>query len=317
MRLLFRTVVLASALCATSLAYGQFFRTDVSSLERALRRRNTQQIMKIADEKLAVDPDDPEAQALRGAAFSILGWPTEAVLSFELACGGAFYEQEGQRYHAESLRDLGYGIEAAEMRRERRLVDSLNHHASVGIEANIVDDLRTAGAWEAALDAADDLLATAPQHVIVHATVAELMYDLGEHDEAMFQLFLAQRTRDRSFRYREVLAQIAYDERLYDEAIVEIAKARKQRSRLPRVRALQLLARCDGGEVEQALTELDYPRFRDHGSPELLAAEAHCRVLNGELGRARLLVADLQSLAPDSPHTENAAAVLAAAASGR
>jgi hypothetical protein len=80
---------------------------------------------------------------------------------------------------------------------------------------------------------------------------------------------------------------------------------------------LQLLIRCDGGEVKQALAELDYPRFRDHGSPALLAAEVHCRVLNDERSRARLLVADLQSLAPESPYTATAAAVVAAAASGR
>jgi len=295
----------------SSYAHAQFFRNDVSPLEKALRRRNTKDIFALADEKLAIDPDDADAQALRGAAFSIEGWPTEAVVSFELALGGDFYEQEGQRYHAEALRELGRGLEAAQLRRERRLVETPNQFAYIGIEANIVDDLRWAGAYYEAQEAAVELLATDPQNAIVHSTVAELAYELGDVDEAMFQLFLAARTSDRSYRYQEVLARITYDEGLLDASIEHSSRARKQRPWLARVRALQLTARCEVGEAADALIELDFPRFRNNGSPQVMAAEIYCRMRNGEEEVARALMSDLVLLAPNSQYTRFAREKLA------
>mgnify|MGYP000400665999 CR=1 FL=1 len=313
MRQLVPPFVLVGLSILAGLAHAQYQRTNVSELERVLRRRNTASLFRTADKTLAFSPDDADAQSLRGSAFSMLGWPTEAIVSFDLARGGSIYESDGQRYHAESLRDVGRGREAAELRKERRLVETPNHHAFVGIEANIVDDYRTAGAWSEALDAADDLLATAPANVIAHSTVAQLMYDLGDDDEAAFQLFLASRIGTRSYRYLEVVGQIAYDEGRYDAAAEALAVARKQRPKLPRVRALQLNARCDAGEAAEALVEVDYPRFRDHGHPDLLLAEMRCRLLNNQPDLARHLRDDVLSLFPGSPQANAAAAYYEAA----
>ena len=306
MRHLPRVLVGLALVALSTHAQAQFFRTDVTPLEKALRRRNIEQIISLGNAKLAEDVDDPDGHALRGAAFSISGWPTEAVNEFELARGGDFYESDGQRYHAESLRDLNRGVEAAQHRRERRLVDTPNHFAYVGVEANIVDDLRSVGAWAEALDAADDLLATAPQNVISHATAAELRFDIGDDDEAMFQLFLAARANPQSYRYQEVMAKIAHHDKLYDEAIEHIGIARQQRPRLPRVRAAQLRIRCEVGEAAEALIEVDYPRFRNHAHPELLEVEAFCHHRNGDLERAREAYEDLLSVAPQSPHAQRA-----------
>ena len=153
-------------------------------------------------------------------------------------------------------------------------------------------------------------------NVLIHANAAHLYYDMGDADEAMFQLFLAARQTERSHRYQEVLALMAYEEGLLEEAAERLTLARKQRPRFPRLRALHMKVRCDGGEVDEVLKEAAYPRFANHAHPELFAAEVRCHVLAGQLDEARLLVDDLRLLYPDFAVTKDAAAFLEAAASG-
>ena len=163
------------------------FGTPIGTLELMLRKRQTSRLFNEADKRFADDPDSPDGHAIRGAAFAIQGWPTESIVSFELAAGGEFYEEEGLRYLAEALREVGRADEAAELRRELRMVPTPNPYAYIAIEANLVDDLRAAEAWDEALEAAEFLLETEPGNSIVHSTVADLMWAMGDVDEALFQ----------------------------------------------------------------------------------------------------------------------------------
>jgi len=289
------------------------FGTPIGTLELMLRKRQTSRLFNEADKRFADDPDSPDGHAIRGAAFAIQGWPTESIVSFELAAGGEFYEEEGLRYLAEALREVGRADEAAELRRELRMVPTPNPYAYIAIEANLVDDLRAAEAWDEALEAAEFLLETEPGNSIVHSTVADLMWAMGDVDEALFQLFLVSEQGRRSYRYREVLAHMAADEGLLDDAAEQLAAARKQRARLPRIRALQLDVLCELGEEEHILAEFDYPRFRDHGHPDLLAAEATCRARRGELEVAAALADDLRVMFPDLPRAQASVAFVEAA----
>ena len=310
-------VALGAVACGLGIAHAQFRRIDVSPIERALRRRNTPFLFQQADVLLAADPSDPNGHAIRGAAYSILGWPHDAVAEFALSGGGDFYEVHGQHYHSVALRDVGRPVESASLREEWRVVDSPNQFAHIAIEINIIEDLRLAGAWNEALDAADVMLATDPGNVLIHANAAHLYYDMGDVDEAMFQLFLGSRQTERSHRYQEVLALMAYEEGLLEEAAERLTLARKQRPRFPRLRALHMKVRCDGQETEAVLKEAAYPRFANHAHPELLAAEVRCHVLAGQLHEAEMLVADLQILYPGFAVTEEATALLDTAGSGQ
>jgi len=309
-------MTLAAVACGVGIAHAQFRRTDVSPVERALRRRNTPFLFQQAETLLAANPSDPDAHALRGAAYSILGWPHDAVAEFALSGGGDFYEVHGQHYHFVALRDVGRPVESAELREEWRVIDSPNQFAHIAIELNIVEDLRLAGDWDAALDAADVMLATDPGNVLIHANAAHLYYDMGDIDEAMFQLFLASRQTERSHRYQEVLALMAYDEGLLEEASERLTLARRQRPRFPRLRALHMKVQCDGEETERVLREAAYPRFANHAHPEIFAAEARCHALAGQLDEAREVVEDLRTMYPGFEATEEAAAFVEASASG-
>ena len=280
----------------------------ISPMELMIRRRQNTELLRTADKLFAAEGDNPEAHAIQGIVYSIQGWPSESVLAFELAAGGDNYESSGLHYHAGALRDLGRGQEAAQLRREQRLVPSSNRFEHVSIEANIVDDLRAVEAWDDAIEAADVLLETVPGNVIAHSTVADLMWSMGEVDEAMFQMFLGARTGTRSYRYLEVLAHMAVDEGRLDEAAQHLAQARKQRPRLPRIRSLQLQVSCELGEEEQLLEELSYPRFRGHMDPGLLISEAECRARRGEYDQARVLLDDLRAMYPELPHARAAVA---------
>lgn len=275
------------------------FSVPIGKRELMVRKRLTNQIYREADQLLSADPDDADGQSLRGVALAIEGWPSEALASFELAVGGDFYEKEGFRYHAESLRITGRGDEAAALRREFRMVPSPNPYGYIAIEANVVDDLHAAGQWDEALVAAERLLATDPGNSLVHSTVADLMWSLGFEDEALFQLFLVTGNGKRNFRYREVLARIAADGDLPEVAAKELAQARKQRPRHPRIRAFQLAVQCELGVEEETLREFGYPRFANHGHPDLLAAEGECRARRGEVAQAQALADDLRLLFPE------------------
>jgi hypothetical protein len=74
--------------------------------------------------------------------------------------------------------------------------------------------------------------------------------------------------------------------------------------------------RCDGEETDAVLKDSAYPRFANHVHPDLLAAEARCHALAGQLAEARVLVEDLRVLYPGFEATEEAAAFVEAAVSG-
>ena len=291
--------------------------TAIGPIEFMIRRRHANQLVDTAEELFITDPDSPKAHAIHGIVYSMQGWPTESLVAFEMASGGDLYEQEGLHYLAAALRDLGRGEEAAELRREQRLVPSPNPYIHVSIEANIVDDLRSVEAWDEAIEAADVLLATVPGNVIAHSTVADLMWAMGDVDEAMFQLFLVSRTGQRSYRYLEVLSNIAVDEGRLGDAAELLAMVRKQRPRLPRIRALQLETLCELEEEEMLLLELEYPRFRDNMHPSLLAAEVSCRLRRGELDKAAAVAGDLRVMSPALPQAQAAVALVDLALTSR
>ncbi|HCH63705.1 MAG: hypothetical protein CL927_20360 [Deltaproteobacteria bacterium] len=291
----------------SGLAHAQYRRSDVTAEERAIRRRNAKFLFARAEEVLAADPSDPDGHALRGTAYILQGWPLDAVVEYELAAGGDFYEKFAVHYHGEALRALGRFDEAAALRKEWRVVKQPNQFADIATEIHIVEDFRLAGAWDQGLDAVDVMLATAPGNVLVHAYAAHFFYDMGDVDEAMFQLFLGARQTENNHRYQHVLAAMSYDEGLVDDASDRLKRALRQHPRHPPLRALQLRAWCDGGFTELALTEVGYARFAGHAYPDLLASEARCHVQAGDFEGAHLLVGDLQTLYPELELTEETA----------
>ena len=297
-------------------AHAQYRRSDVSAEERAIRRRNSAFLFQRADELYAEDPSNPDVHTMRGTAYALEGWPIDAAVEFELATGGDFYEKHAMHYHAEALRDLGRLHEAAALREEWRVVDQPNLYADIALEIHIVEDLRLAGAWDEGLDAVDVLLATAPGNVLVHAYAAHFFYDMGDLDEALFQLFLGARHTQNNHRYQEVLAVMAFDDGMLDETSARLVAALRQRPRYPRLRALQLRAWCDDGNTDQSLREAAYPRFANHVHPLLMASESRCHAQAGDIETARRLVDEMMMLYPDFVVSDETAAFVEALATG-
>ncbi len=309
-RRIFQVAAGAVLFAIAGVGHAQYTRSSISPEERALRRQNSKYLFKLADDALVTDPDHMDAHALRGTAYTMLGWPTEAVGEFDLVTGGDFYDLFAVHYHSLALMDIGANREAAQLQEGWRINDSPNPFTYISIEIHIVDALRQGQLWDEGLDAADFALATDPGNILIHSNVAHFYYDMGDVDEAMFQLFLGSRHTERNHRYQEVLAQMAYDEGLLDEAYERTVAARRQRARFPRLRALQMKVRCDGGEWEEVLKEANYPRFKDHAHPDLLEAESRCWALSGDLGQAKVLADDLAVLYPGFRQTNAARAFI-------
>ena len=288
-------------------AHAQYRRTDVSPEERAIRRRNSAFLFKSADALYEADPSNPDVHSMRATAYALEGWPLDALVEFELASGGDFYEKHAMHFHAEALRDLGRMQEAAALRRAWRVVDQPNRFADIALEIHIVEDLRLAGAWDEGLDAVDVMLATAPGNVLVHSYAAHFYYGMGDVDEAMFQLFLGSRQTENNHRYQQVLAEMSFDEGLLDDTSALLKRALRQHPRYPPLRALQLRAWCDGGLTEHALEQARFPRLAAHAFPGLLAAEARCLVQSGDRAGAQVLVEDLRFLYSSLDLTEETA----------
>ncbi|MEO0604556.1 MAG: hypothetical protein AAF211_24185 [Myxococcota bacterium] len=134
-------------------------------------------------EVLEVD-DRPEWHARLGSAKARLGHYTDALPAFGHGEGAPWYEREGWRDHANTLRALGRCAEAARLRETfEPVVDD-----SAALWADIAEDWRACGERDAAFEAIAAAQVRTVDHPIAHAVLADLHRDQKHWTTAAYHL---------------------------------------------------------------------------------------------------------------------------------
>jgi uncharacterized protein HemY len=144
----------------------------------------------MAEKQLQQNPDSIQAHTMMGITQSRLGLYSDALASFEMSIGDDSNIHRLE-FHADSLRALGRGDEAAGMR-ALLLHDSRTPlSAQVRIRSAMIDDYRSIGAYDLAFRTANELLSRHPNAMLSYFMYAELWMDLGDLEEAEFYLWRA------------------------------------------------------------------------------------------------------------------------------
>jgi tetratricopeptide (TPR) repeat protein len=265
------------------------------NMSQMVREGRYRLAVKSASAALERSPDDADAMAILGAAWSKAGHHGDAVGAFALVAGSAWYEDFGLEPHADSVRALGDGERAATMHLERIGAGDLPFGRELRMRLDVIDDLREAGDPWGALDAADVARALAPRSPAVHAVIADCWLDLGDEAEAEFALWRSRQLGGTT-RGHLVAGRVALRSGHPEEALDWARKAGKFRSNSLRVFALEAEALRQVGRLDEAFEVLSRTRPRLSDDPEVTAvrlrvlAERHqWRKLADEEARARAM----------------------------
>jgi TolB-like protein/DNA-binding winged helix-turn-helix (wHTH) protein/Flp pilus assembly protein TadD len=141
-------------------------------------------------------------------------------------------------------------------------------------------------------------LALNPSYATAHLRYAELLSNLGRHDEALAEIRRARELDPLSLLMRSSVGRFLYYARRYDEAIPELKKTLELDP--SRVYARLYLALCyEGkGSYAEALNEFEQFSAAFGGVPSV--GLAHLYAVKGETEKARQIVKGLRSDAGDS-----------------
>lgn len=141
--------------------------------------------------QLLEEPDNLDAMAGLGIAQSRAGYFADAAAAFALSEGAPLYEEMGIESHANTLRALGAGGEAAALRSQRLLVNPLGSQTAFRLWMALSDDHQSTGDVLAAIEMTEAGLAQFPESSMLHAQMAELLFALGQDEDGEFHLWLA------------------------------------------------------------------------------------------------------------------------------
>lgn len=275
-------------------------------LRRALSQRAGTRALEGAQAVLAAHPDSLDAQAWLGAAYAVANRPVEAVDAFELAQGSAWYLDNGVRHHADSLRTIGRGREAAELRLSGRVEVEPGGHTAVSLEINVLEDYLAAGELELALEQAEVVEGILTRPARGHAVIADLHRLLGDEDEMLWHLFLGSRNGNHHYRATMVELDLALADGRVEDAWDASEAIRKQHIRLPSFWGQKAILLELVGSPAMCLARLNGRRFREHIHPDLLLAETRCHLAMGDLPEATRAAELLALHFPELSQTEQA-----------
>ncbi|MCB9744338.1 MAG: hypothetical protein H6740_17200 [Alphaproteobacteria bacterium] len=239
-----------------------------------LRRDRPVQALARVHEAMDLTPHDPFLLELLAIGRGMLGQYADAVTAFALCGGGDAYEAMGLSLHADGLRALGRGEEAAALRRSTQL-DVMDTDAELDLLLEIADDFMAGGDPFAAEEALREAEGLYPHSGLVHRMLYEAMTAQGDTEGAGFHLWMAD-TFLSGPSVRELRAEaqelLAAGQPLLAEPVVEDATRRRRRS--PVSVALVAELSIEQGDPLSARKTLEGSYWAAREYPELIAARA-------------------------------------------
>jgi tetratricopeptide (TPR) repeat protein len=227
---------------------------------------------------------------------------------FLLSEGSAYYEQSAISWHAETLRALGYGREAAALRLSQVA-------AGEGSASELItyvyasEDLLSAGDVEGALDVTERALSMHPRSGVAMTAYAEALTAAGRLDEAGSWLWLAALRNDLALR--DTLAQARYAIASGDLPYAEELVDGDRRHMMRNWQMATLLADIYVAQErpEEALVVLDRAQWRNSERPEFLRVDILAGLAAGDLELARESCERAASYYPNNLRIQAAMAV--------
>lgn len=275
-----------------------------------LRNGHTPVVHKYLAEQRALGPLDDNHIALEAVAFAKAEEFQEAIERFRLSEGCQLYENIGLRFHADALRAVGEGREAAALRTQQLELTELPSALAHIARMERIRDLISVGAYDEALEAADLAIAEKPEWAAYYAAKSEIYTAMGDHEEAGWWLWIAsfRFVRPESVLYPEATLMTALGDGGHAELLLrDMAKGRRHRPEFWR-HLVEAIAQTE--RWEYAMQVLDRQLIANMPDPALRALRA--RVLHG-LGRtdeAREVALAALEQAPGNVAVQEAAAVV-------
>lgn len=243
-----------------------------------IRQGRPRAAAKNAQAAVARDPEDAEAWAVLGAARAKAGSYGDAAMAFIYGQGSTYYEDVlGLEMHADALQARGLGEQAAELRRQALLRSDLDASREMRLWLGLAEDLRVAGRYEDALDAAATAEGMFPRSPQVHAVQSEIHLDAGQLDLAEQYLRLAD-DEGGTLLACVVHARLAIAEGDLDEADIWLDAAKAFRSRTQRLAALRAEVLRLQGDPYAAIALLRQQNWSRSDEPHVVAARIHAHV---------------------------------------
>lgn len=258
--------------------------------------------------ELKDNPDDADLHAWAGIAASRSGLFSDAITEFELALGSEVYDVHGISAHANALRVVGRGEEAAALREAQIAIQTREDDESQ-LWLGMVDDYRYAGDYGSAYDAAWKAISLAPGSGLAYAVLADLELDLGHDEEARYDLWIADRLGGNTVRSHVVRARMSIADGDLELAYLQLNINRlARRNQILGAMQAEILRRQ--GDANGALGLLSMPRYTDKDQPYMMAEWMACYAQTGDLENARSLRARGLALYPTDPNIAAAAQVV-------
>ncbi|MFT5680620.1 MAG: tetratricopeptide (TPR) repeat protein [Myxococcota bacterium] len=222
-----------------------------------------------ANKQLEATPDSVELHAILGVAWSKNDFHADALGAFLLCVGATYYEDQGIEAHADGLRAIGRGREAAALRLERLLGPSLSIGRELRVLLGAQGDLREIGDFDGAMEIADRAEALFPRSPMVFAAIADIHLDMGDLDSADEAIWMMEQFGETS-RGSVVRARRAIADGDFTEADTILEEARKFRTPTVRIGALRAEVLRLSGDPHAAADLLERNRWRALESSELI-----------------------------------------------
>lgn len=281
---------------------GLAFATTAQALPlaiRGLRRGMPHLAVGMIDEAMLTNPDEADLHSMLGSTWARLGWYADAEGCFRVESSGEWYELGGLTDHADALRELGYGHEAAALRLERRLV--VKEQSEMNLLLGAIDDLRYAGDLAAAEDVAWELAGLFPNSSVVNAYLADIMLDQGRTEEGWYYAMRALEPETPAIRARMVEVRLLVAEGDLVTAEANLATLADARGRSTRIAATRARVMRLQGRSRDALDLLDVRRWTQGEHPELLAVRIEALHDEGEHSEAKALLERAMAVYPTHP----------------
>lgn len=219
-------------------------------------------------------PDHTRAMSLLGSTLGKLAFYNDAVALLDMIAGDEAYERRGLDPHADSLRMVGRGGEAASLRASAMVVRESGTQ-QLKLLLGMSADLRSVQAYELAADAALWAYGEFPRATSSHAELAMVELERGDPQQAESYLWLATLPDAvSSAQLHEARGRIALaDGRLHD-ALESAALAMEQHPRALEPVAVYAQALRADGRPEEALDVLTDRLHPRQYHPEMIAAKA-------------------------------------------
>jgi len=267
-----------------------------TSAMEALKQGQLARAWRFADNHLRRQPRGRAGHAVMGGVESRMGWAVEALDSFDAGVGARWYGTSGRALHANALRSVGRGAEAADLRRD----DLRDDRTAVQLRTWVamVDDLRAAGEPIAAEDTLTAGLSEHPRSSVLMSVGADLALDRGDVAAAEGWLALIHHYAGPVRRTRHVNLRIALLEGNH-ERVDGIARALlRVQPGDPQAIAAVAHSLIDQGQPTQAWETLHGVEARRRGDAGLLTAEARALAALGRTDEARALIAFVRARHP-------------------